>query len=87
MQNKEIRDLLKRLRDELRDSELDADTRRLISDLDADIHDLLNPETPDVEADSVLERAREIEANFRAEHPTAVRILNEVMAALSRMGI
>jgi len=87
MQNDEIRDLLKRLRDELRGSELDAETRRLVSDLDDDIHDLLNPETPEVEADPILERAREVEANFRADHPTAVRILNEVMAALSRMGI
>ena len=87
MQNEKIRNLLERLRDELRDSELDAETRRLVSDLDADIHDLLDPDKPDVEPDSIVERAREIEAGFRAEHPTAVRILNEVMAALSRMGI
>lgn len=87
MNNNEIRDLLKRLKSELQGSELDAETRRLMSELDADIHDMLDPETPDVEADSILERAREVEANFRAEHPTAVRILNEVMASLARMGI
>ena len=46
MDNPEIRDLLKRLRDELQSSELDDETRRLISDLDADIHDLLDPDSP-----------------------------------------
>ena len=87
MDNPEIRDLLKRLRDELQSSELDDETRRLISDLDADIHDLLDPDSPTREAGPILERAREIDAGFRAEHPTAVRVLNEVMATLSRMGI
>ncbi len=87
MDNSEIRGLLTRLRDEIQQSELDDETRRLMSELDADIHDLLDPDTPDVEPGPILERAREIDANFRAEHPTAVRILNEVMATLSRMGI
>ena len=87
MDNHEIRDLLKRLKDELHDVELDDETRRLMSELDADIDDLLDPESPTNEAGPILERAREVEANFRAEHPTAIRILNEVMATLSRMGI
>ena len=87
MDNSEIRDLLKRLKDELHESELDEETRRMMADLDAEIHDLIDPDTASSEAGPILERAREIEANFRAEHPTAVRILNEVMATLSRMGI
>ena len=87
MDKNEIQSLLKRLQSELQGAELDEETRRLMSELDADIHDMLDPDTPDVEADPILERAREIEANFRADHPTAVRILNEVMASLARMGI
>ena len=87
MENSELRELLNRLRGEIQQSELDNETRQLMSDLDVDIHDLLDPETPEVEAGPILERAREIDANFRAEHPTAIRILNEVMASLARMGI
>ena len=87
MDNTEIRGLLTKLRDEIHESELDDETRRMMSELDADIHDLLDPETPDVEAGPILERAREIDANFRAEHPTAIRVLNDIMATLSRMGI
>ena len=87
MDNAEIRDLLKRLKDELHESELDDETRQMMAELDTEIHDLLDPESDTNEAGPILERAREVEANFRAEHPTAVRILNEVMATLSRMGI
>ena len=87
MSNTEIRNLLTKLRDEIQGSKLDDETRRLMSELDADIHDMLDPEKPDVESDSVLEKARQAEAKFEVEHPTATRILSEVIATLSRMGI
>ena len=87
MTNTEIRNLLTKLRDEIQGSQLDDETRTIMRDLDADIHDLLGPEKTDVEPASVLERAREIEANFESDHPTTVNILREVIAALSRMGI
>jgi len=87
MTNSEIQTLLTRLRSEIQDSKLDAETRSLMQDLDADIHNLLGPEETEFEAESVVNRAREIEANFESDHPTTVRILREVIDALSRMGI
>jgi len=87
MTNSEIRDLLTKLRNEIQDSQLDAETRSLMQDLDADIHDLLGPDETDFGTESVVNRAREIEANFESDHPTTVRILREVIDALSRIGI
>ena len=87
MTNSEIRNLLDKLRSEIQGSELDAETRSLMQELDSDIHDLLDPEKEAVESGSVLTRARELEANFESGHPTATRILSEVIDALSRMGI
>jgi hypothetical protein len=87
MINSEIRNLLEKLRNEVQKSQLDGETQRLMRELDSDIHNLLDPEKADFQTESVLKRAREIEANFESNHPTAVRILSEVIEALSRMGI
>jgi ubiquinone biosynthesis protein UbiJ len=87
MTNSEIRDLLSRLRDEMQRSQLDTETRNLMRELDSDIHKLLDPKEGDVESTSVLERAREFETSLESDHPTAVRILSEVIETLSRMGI
>ncbi|MFT7653882.1 MAG: hypothetical protein ACI9UU_002996 [Candidatus Azotimanducaceae bacterium] len=87
MINSEIRNLLDKLRNEVQKSQLDGETQRLMRELDSDIHNLLDPEKADVETESLLKRAREVEANFESDHPTAVRILSEVIEALSRMGI
>jgi len=87
MTNSEIRNLLSKLRKEVQNSQLDAETRSLMGELDSDIHNLLDPAKADVKTAAVLKRAREVEANFESDHPTAVRILSEVIEALSRMGI
>lgn len=85
MSNLDIRNLLAKFRDEVRNAELDPETRALVRELDSDIHDLLDSD--EAESDSVLKRAKEFEANFETEHPTTVRILSEVIEALARMGI
>lgn len=87
MSNKEIRELLARLQKEIQKTELDEDTLNLVRDLDADIDDLLDPEGHRVEADSVLEKARELESGFAAEHPAIERFMREVIDVLVRMGI
>lgn len=87
MSNNEIRNLLAQLRDEIQKSELDAETRNLVRQLDSDIHELLDSNKAEPETASVLKRAEELEANFESEHPTTVRILSEVIETLSRMGI
>lgn len=87
MSNSEIRNLLAKLRDEVRTAELDAETQALVRQLDSDIHDLLESNRTEAEAASVMNRAKALEANFETEHPITVRILREVMESLARMGI
>jgi hypothetical protein len=87
MSNKEIRQLLAKLHDEIQKTEVDADTRSLMRELDSDIHDLLNSNTVTADTDSLLERAKSLEADFATSHPTAERCIREVIDALVRMGI
>lgn len=87
MGNTRIRELLARLRREIQDAELDDDTRSMVRDLDAEIHDLLETGGGAENSDSVVEKARELETSFAAEHPTIERFLREVIDALVRMGI
>ncbi len=86
MSNTEVRNLLGRLRAEIKKGGLDDETRSMVRQLDADIHTLLEADS-ETEADPIVERAREIEADFASEHPTTAGILREVIAALARMGI
>jgi len=87
MSNIQIRRLLDKLRDEIQKTELDADTRTLVRELDSDIHVILDSNAVGAEAASVLKRAKELEANFAIEHPTAERFMREVIEALARMGV
>ncbi len=87
MSESEVRDLLERLRNEIQDAELDADTRQLMKDLDDEIHGLLGSDADEDAIASVADRAREIEAGFESDHPLAVRVLREIIQSLARMGI
>ena len=87
MSNTGIRKLLARLRDAMKNAELDAETRSSLHELDEDIHDWLDSKKAEPEAASLLKRARAAEAEFAVEHPTAARILGELIEALVRMGV
>ena len=87
MSNLEIQNLLTKLRDEIRKRELDAETRTSIRELESDIHELLDSNDAEDKTATVLKRVKKFEANFETEHPTAARILSEVIESLSRMGI
>jgi hypothetical protein len=87
MSNTQIRELLAKLKDEIQKTELDDDTRSQVRELDADIHDLLDPEGSRAETDTVVEKARVLESNFATEHPTIERFMREVIDVLVRMGI
>ena len=87
MSNSEIRNLLAKLREEVRPAQLDDETRALLRVLDSDIHDLLDSNSNEAGTASVLNRAKELEANFETDHPIMVRILSEVIESLARMGI
>ena len=87
MSNIQIRQLLAELREEMQSTELDSDTKRLVKELDSDIHDLLDSEGVESEMGSLLKRAKVLETDFATQHPTAERFMREVIDALSRMGI
>jgi hypothetical protein len=87
MSNKNIRQLLAKLHDEIQKTEVDADTRSLMRELDSDVHDLLNSNTDTTDTDFLVERAKLLEAEFAISHPTAERFMREVIDALARMGI
>ena len=87
MSNEKIRKLLARLQDEVQDTELDADTRSSLRDLDADIHDLLDSATSEQKISSVTERAKLLEAQFAISHPTAERFIREVIDTLAEIGV
>ena len=83
MTNDRLRELLTELEQELRStSEVDAETRKLMSDLNADIETLAgSSENP------AVARARELESRFAADHPVAERIAREIADLLAKMGI
>ena len=87
MSNSEIRQLLAKLQDEIQKTDLDVETRSLVQQLDADIHELLESDTVGAKTNSVVERAKSLETNFASEHPAAERFMREVIDTLVRMGI
>ncbi len=87
MSNTEIRELLAKLQEEIQKTELDDETRTMVKELDSDIHGLLDTQGEQTETDSVVEKARALETNFAADHPTIERFMREVIDVLVRMGI
>jgi DNA-binding GntR family transcriptional regulator len=87
MSNEKIRKLLAKLHDEVRDTELDADTRSSLRELDSDIHDLLDSATSRQKISFVMERAKLLEARFAISHPTVERFMREVIDTLAKIGV
>ncbi len=87
MSNEKIRELLAKLHDEVQDTELDADTRSSLRELDSDIHDLLDSATSRQKMSFVMERAKLLEARFAISHPTVERFMREVIDTLAKIGV
>jgi hypothetical protein len=87
MGNEKIQDLLTKLHEEVRKAGLDADARSSLRELDAGIHDLLDPTTTEPSADSVVEQAKLLEARFAVDHPTVERFIREVIDTLAKIGV
>jgi len=88
MSDENIKDLLARLLQELDNTDsVDSETVRLVRELNEDIHRLVDPESESNDLDSVIDRAKAMQAEFALEHPKAEQFLREIMAALSRVGI
>ena len=87
MSDKKIRKLLSKLHEEVQKTEVDAETRSSLRELDSDIHDLLNSTTPTPDTNFVLERAKLLESRFATNHPVIERFMREVIDTLSKMGV
>ena len=86
MSTQRIKALLAELREAL-DEAPDAEARRLIVELDADIHALLDEEAARPDPQSLSERASQLEARFAADHPALERFLREIADWLGKMGV
>jgi ribosome assembly protein YihI (activator of Der GTPase) len=84
MSKERIRELLTQLRQELDNTDIDADLDKLIGDLDDDIHNAIDK---DADVNAVVDRAKELETGFATRYPTAERVMREVIDTLVRMGI
>ena len=84
MSKERISELLAQLREEIRKTDVDEDVEKLVSDIDAEIHGVIDD---NADIDVVLEQAKKLEANFATKHPTAERVVREVIDLLVHMGI
>ena len=80
MGSERLKTLLAELDDELKQTgDLDEDTRRMLGALGDDIESMSSP--------GAIERAKQLETRFAAEHPVLERIAREIADTLSKMGI
>lgn len=80
MGKERLKALLAELHEELHQvGEIDADTRKVLAELNADIEEVASV--------GAAERARALESRFAAEHPVLERIAREIADLLSKMGI
>jgi hypothetical protein len=91
MSKERVKELLAQLRQELRDTDVDDELETLIGNLDDDIQNVIDDADATVDGavdiDDIVDRAKEVEANFATSHPTAERVVREVIDLLVRMGI
>jgi len=90
MSKERIKELLTQLREEIRDTDIDEELEQLLAGLDEDIETAIDDSAgvdAVVDIDDFMDRAKELEASFATEHPTAVRVVREAIDLLVRMGI
>ena len=84
MSNERIKELLAQLREEIREADVDQELQKLMSDLDDDIHSVIED---DADVGALVDRAKELEAGFATKYPTVERFMREVIDVLVRMGV
>ena len=87
MSEARLRQLMSELVQELdKTAGVDPELKSTLKRLEADIDDLVNPDTDSAE-NTVLDDAIALEARFATSHPVAENILRELINTLSRIGI
>lgn len=86
MNDKKLDALLEKVHAELQKvDKVDADSLKLLQDLEQDVQALLKKS--EVETPSILGRMRKAVERFEVEHPTLTTLLSEVSTILSNAGI
>lgn len=87
MDDKHLDTLLEQVHAELQRLEhVDEEGRKLLQELDDDIHSLLE-RTGETEALSIRERIQQALERFEVKYPTLTTLLSEISAVLSNAGI
>jgi Domain of unknown function (DUF4404) len=85
MNDKDLKTLLANLHETLGDTdEVDAETLRLVRELDEEIHRLSERGG---EVEGVLDKAKSVETRFAVDHPVAEGFLREIIDTLAKLGI
>jgi predicted component of type VI protein secretion system len=89
MPEQKIKATLAELHEELAGMDnLDPALRELLEQVDGEIHDLLNDESPAPQQTSAIrKRVEALGARFAAEHPASERFFQELVATLGRIGV
>lgn len=86
MSDQKLRDLLEKLQDELaRTQSVDEQGREMLSRLNADIQQFLDPARENPE--TLLDRLQSAIDHFEMDHPAITAALSQVLNALSNAGI
>jgi hypothetical protein len=90
MQNKDLRDSLSRLHNELKNVKLaDRTSSEILKKLDNDIQRILqnSGDIPQSHRHSLMESLKESAEHYEASHPQLTSLVNGIMKTLSNMGI
>lgn len=86
MSAQELKALLAKLEQELADTELDDESRRLLGELGKHIDSALE-DGESYNMSPMMETATLLETDFAAKHPTAEKLFRTVMDAMVKMGV
>ncbi len=86
MLRREIHDRIKKHLDTIRQVEMDAEMRASARKLDSDIRSSLKSKGKEVETNSLLDRAKDLEAKIAKKHPTTAKVVGELFEALAKLG-
>ena len=87
MNNRELRELLEKLRGEMEKTpSIDARDRELLRSLDADIHKLIE-RSEETSHETVVDRLQEAIEQMEVSHPDLTSTLSQLLTILSNAGI